>query len=389
MPNRRALTAFDYDFTINSSLSAILSGTRPALQLVRTVSSLGPRVELVLRISQNTTSYLNFAWTLRGTDRALVGPGVSAAQLFWDGEAGDATATKRSVALVYGTHRPQWPPSLAPDSALHLECPAVNFTLAEQASLGLQQSASPNDVRFVFPAHPALELWTHSSLLTASSSYFRTLFSSDFSEGTKRTWDEHQAVNMPGSLPEEDALEEDADSATDAFLLSQFLPAPTPPPQDHLFYQIRITGAAYTTYRAVLCFLQTGYCPFAPLSSSATSTSSVSPAPVAQEHPSLPLPASPKSIYQLADLLDLPTLSSLALSNLRSQLTISNVATELFSPFAYAHDKPRAVMVAFVLRNRAAVWKSEGFKEAVKRVKKEDPEGRVVLAELVLAEANS
>ncbi|KAG7441721.1 uncharacterized protein BT62DRAFT_1042304 [Guyanagaster necrorhizus] len=46
---------------------------------------------------------------------------------------------------------------------------------------------------------------------------------------------------------------------------------------------------------------------------------------------------SPKSMYRLAVKADLESLKEMAFKNIRSQLTPSNIVTEVFSKFAYQH----------------------------------------------------
>lgn len=70
-----------------------------------------------------------------------------------------------------------------------------------------------------------------------------------------------------------------------------------------------------------------------------------------------PLPASPKSVYQLAHLLDLPDLQTLALTNLKAQLTSDNVVYQLTTDIAL-HEPVREALVAFAAANWAAVRQS-------------------------------
>ena len=75
-----------------------------------------------------------------------------------------------------------------------------------------------------------------------------------------------------------------------------------------------------------------------------------------------PYPTSPKSIYRLADFLSLPTLARLALDNYRSQLTVKNVALELFGDVAACYDEIAHVALTFAAANWNSIKKQEGMR---------------------------
>ncbi|GAA5874006.1 hypothetical protein JCM8547_001599 [Rhodosporidiobolus lusitaniae] len=128
---------------------------------------------------------------------------------------------------------------------------------------------------------------------------------------------------------------------------------------------------AYSTYLAVVCWLQSERITFSTLSSSSASTENARLAPADRPAPLSPLKlVSPKSVYPFSHLLELPALSSLALANFRSQLTISNAAAELFSETSAYSDEIGSAVLEFVLARRTAVRQSSGFKAAQERAEK-------------------
>ncbi|KAI5480388.1 hypothetical protein MNV49_000963 [Pseudohyphozyma bogoriensis] len=86
--------------------------------------------------------------------------------------------------------------------------------------------------------------------------------------------------------------------------------------------------------------------------------------------PSLPLPVSPKSVYRLAKLAELPALAKLALESFESSLTVKNAAVELFGNFSGQYPEARKVVMEFAVRNWKNVKASKGMKEVERRVKK-------------------
>jgi hypothetical protein len=258
---------------------------------------------------------------------------------------------------------------------------------------------TPHNVRLSFPnlGDDGLELWSRATLLKSASSYLRTLLESDFSEGTtkrskrRRTTPGAASSTTGGTTSDEDcAASEDSDDEADEVLIASGPPALDSSDTSELEYcEIKITETAYSTYRALLTWLNTSHMPFAPLVSSFAPSST----PSRKDHliarlsdePSLPLPVSPKSIYRLAHLLDLPSLQQLALDNLKTQLTIKNIAEELFGDVAHVYDEVRAVELEFAMMNWAEVKKSQGFEEIRKKAKVEQaPYFGAIMAELVM-----
>lgn len=160
-------------------------------------------------------------------------------------------------------------------------------------------------------------------MLSSISPYLKTMLASEYAEGSSRR-------NRPRSVA--DVVEggganndggDDSDDEADAHLLS------TRPPSlsseglgDLTFRQMTIKAARYSTWRAVLLYLTTGYIDFAPLLSSGARSDQLYH-DHAKEEPDLPLPVSPKSVYRLAHLLELPDLEQLAFTAFVSSLTVS------------------------------------------------------------------
>ncbi|KAF8908957.1 hypothetical protein CPB84DRAFT_1674055 [Gymnopilus junonius] len=183
------------------------------------------------------------------------------------------------------------------------------------------------------------------------------------------------------------------------------LPTPTPDPRQEdgslntSKMVIAVRDAAYTTYRAMLYYIYTDNIVFAPLSSSflttphdttATPADSIPSTPseggqlpgAARRHahreqsstraewikdwlranPGRPAPCSAKSIYRIADRLDLPELKERAAQHIMKSLTVDNIGYEVFSPFAAAFDAVRKVEVDFFLSHWHEIRSSETMK---------------------------
>ncbi|KAF9024177.1 hypothetical protein BDZ89DRAFT_989369, partial [Hymenopellis radicata] len=97
---------------------------------------------------------------------------------------------------------------------------------------------------------------------------------------------------------------------------------------------------AYKTFKGLLKYLYTQEITLAPLKSTQTAgkgkgtTSDLS---------------SPKSMYRLADMIDLPALKQMCLDALRERLTVDNIFNELFSMFTSRYPEIREVELDFAL----------------------------------------
>ena len=142
---------------------------------------------------------------------------------------------------------------------------------------------------------------------------------------------------------------------------------------DPSFRLVNIDAAAYTTYHAVLCYLQTGHITFAPLRSSfrlQPESTTLRNAKIAELHPdpSHPRPASPKSVYRLAHFLELPELADLALVNIRSQLTKENIAFEVFGDVASVYEEVGNLELEFAVENEDFMATSPAMDEVGRMV---------------------
>jgi hypothetical protein len=126
------------------------------------------------------------------------------------------------------------------------------------------------------------------------------------------------------------------------------------------YHEVVISSTAYTTYKSILLWIHSSYINFAPLSSSGPHNME---ADVEGSDHSAPadenlISASPKSVYRLAHLLDLPELCQLALDSIESQLTPFNVALELFGNLAGVYDDLRKIELDYFIANYDAVLKT-------------------------------
>ncbi|KAI5474178.1 BTB/POZ-like domain containing protein [Pseudohyphozyma bogoriensis] len=295
-----------------------------------------------------------------------------------------------------------WTVTLKLETATH----AMALAVLQDLSARVAQTLSiklPHDVRLVFPptssSEQERELWTSSAFLLAASPYFKPLLEGNsaetissssskkrrldslivpkLEEGVDATPSSSSAAAAPRAHTT--APDDDADSDTEADSLAPPSTPSTTNTNELTYRQVRITSALYSTYRAVLVWLHTGHITFAPLSSSFHP--SLSPTTTRLEalkssslaSPSLPIPVSPKSIYRLAHLIDLPSLASLALTELETQLSVTNVAFELFGSTSEVYEQVRKVEMEFVVRHWGEVKRSRGMEVVERRMR----EGKV------------
>ncbi|KAI5480475.1 BTB/POZ-like domain containing protein [Pseudohyphozyma bogoriensis] len=204
----------------------------------------------------------------------------------------------------------------------------------------LIKSPHPNDVLLRFKTGE--ELWSSFKIL-CTSSHFKTLLSSGFSEGKKGS-PSRDSVLSAKKMPEEDY--DDSDDDSERTLIE------APIATDILHHTIEVTSASYSTYRAVLVWMYSGYIQFAPLKSTFTYPSTTPPKTL-----HCLSPVSPKSVYRLSHYLELPKLSQLALASFESQLSVANVGAELFSDVASSFPEIRDVCVKLAVKNWAEVKK--------------------------------
>ncbi|KAL8276954.1 hypothetical protein RQP46_010682 [Phenoliferia psychrophenolica] len=164
------------------------------------------------------------------------------------------------------------------------------------------------DVTFTFPGEDERTLRANSRILKAASPYFTTLLDAGFSEAT---------------------------------------------PMILTTYCINITESSYKTYSSVLLWIHTGYINFALLPSSRPAPDS--DATLNTPSSTAPRTSSPKSVYRLADYLDLSELKSLALAAILTQVDVTNVAEELTSDLSAHFEPVQEALAYFAVDNWAEV----------------------------------
>lgn len=104
---------------------------------------------------------------------------------------------------------------------------------------------------------------------------------------------------------------------------------------------------AYPTWKTLIYYLYSGKVAFSRLRSSNTQSAAAEDAGAqANNGPTVPT-CSPKSMYKLADELDIKELKELAKKNLESQLSVENIMAELMSSFTSRYDEIREIEVTF------------------------------------------
>ncbi|GAA5886730.1 hypothetical protein JCM5296_006385 [Sporobolomyces johnsonii] len=307
-----------------------------------------------------------------------------------------------------------WAGNFPPSPAGQLEIPfetfssSLSFTIsldariAEQAAHTLASRSapsilqrSPNNSCFHFP-RTSRQLWANADSLRKISPYYDSLLSFDFAEGSTLS----QAVPNSSSLPE--YTYDDSDAETDELELGCKAKSKKGEEQDQHeeqdqkketddapFNTVTVVDTAYTTYFAVLVWLATGYIRFAPLRSKFKSDDRGAKQARATEldkmvnesDSQLPPPASPKSVYRLAHLLDLPELLQLALDSFKTQLSPANAMYELFSDVSCSYDAVSEVAVEFTAHNWEEVDKVEATREVERRMHADElPKGATSVA---------
>ncbi|BGP67608.1 hypothetical protein NBRC10513v2_000928 [Rhodotorula toruloides] len=268
---------------------------------------------------------------------------------------GYVSQRKEAVTFSINLHHPADSPRNLPKL---VEQTAASFT-----------SLSPNNVRLFFP-RSGRSLYANETFLSNSSPYFKTLFEAGFSEDDKSTADRASTAE---ELPPYTI--DDSDDETDHLLNK---PTSTSEAPSVPCKTITITDTAYSTYFAVLVWLVTGKITFAPSrssrsrppprsafarSSSASARRDTLQALILSETALVPSPVSAKSVYRLAHLLELDSLASLALSEIRSQLTIENVAYTLYSDIASAYPEVQSAALDFAVEKWEKVVEAEAMSE--------------------------
>ncbi|BGP12323.1 hypothetical protein JCM10213v2_000236 [Rhodosporidiobolus nylandii] len=290
--------------------------------------------------------------------------------------------------------------------------PAAAIPAVMRSRSGVDEVPHPHDLCLVFPrlSGSPLRLYANRDSLARSTTYFEDLIDALPAEEEPLEEERPRKRARRGAKAEEEdggqegAVEEpvqvqhrdepDSDDETDDWYAAshETEPRATPDANTSTMAFLTITNANYTTVRAVLSWLSTGFISFAPL----TSACSEEEAPsftesarlshvlaVANAYDTDLLPASIKSVYRLASLLGLNDLVILTTSYLRGALSPSTAALELVSPLALEVDAVQQIVVDFVLANIDAAEESEAFKSVVADIKDgERPELAKVMVKL-------
>ncbi|GAA6005632.1 uncharacterized protein JCM10292_006720 [Rhodotorula paludigena] len=270
------------------------------------------------------------------------------------------------------------------------------------------RSPIPHDVRFFFPhaGQDGAEIWTTAELLSNSSPYLKDLLSSDFAESVtvssrKRQRRSITMIRSTGASYESAKDHDDSDDELDELFFDRF-PRPlfdveqTP---ELAYRQIEVKLTAYTTYLAVIRWLETGYIAFLPLTStckptdtSATRThreelmDSIHEQDGSVKHGKKSLRVSLKSTYRLAHLLQLDRLQQLCLTQLPLSLTHHGAAHELFETASVLYKEWRKVILDYVVENWDEVTTTGAWTENEARIDSDELRGAApILQELLKA----
>ncbi|GAA5874817.1 hypothetical protein JCM1840_003889 [Sporobolomyces johnsonii] len=344
-----------------------------------------------LRVNADKTAY-TLSWTAVKHPLEIVGGCVSLSSNGAALASVDIWAGKFPSSSAGGLEIPFTTFQTSLDLAISLETGTKqneqakdNQTLAAR-SAAIVVHRSPNDVCFEFP-RTSQQLWSNEDNLRKLSTYYASLLSSDFAEGSTSS----QLVPISSSL--DDYTYEDSDAETDGLEVGSKVKSKKsekpaqPEDQDQdkevdgaPFKRITVVDTAYTTYFAVLVWIATGYIRFAPLRSKFMSDAKGAEQARAAEidkisthgDSQLPPPTSPKSVYRLAHLLELPELLQLALDNYKSQISAANVAYELYSDVSCSYEAIRDVALEFAVAHWKEVGEAEGTREMERRAYAEE-----------------
>ncbi|BGP17807.1 hypothetical protein JCM10213_001692 [Rhodosporidiobolus nylandii] len=195
---------------------------------------------------------------------------------------------------------------------------------------------------------------------------------------------------------DEDVVYEDSDDELDEIVARKApnLLKATDGDAEVEYRQIVIKDAAWSTYRAVLAYAASGEIALGCLSSWRKAFSLTRAARRNElEHdlelnPLFPLLVSPRSVYQLAHLLQMDDLARRALDEYRIQLTTGNAVHELFSDSVQKFDELRAAAMTFCAQNWHEIKRTAAMEEVRERIAKgELPHAAPILMELLDSEA--
>ncbi|KAI5477539.1 BTB/POZ-like domain containing protein [Pseudohyphozyma bogoriensis] len=234
-----------------------------------------------------------------------------------------------------------------------------------------------NNVQFLFPKS-GKELWANSTILKNASPYFKTFFDSGFKEAVGTTREERDVATKEVLTPSV-ALQSTDEDISDHSEFEDSDREMSPPADaadegSKKVFPITITEHEFKTYHATLIYILTGNITFAPLSSNKSSVVSLTASDAG------PPSASPKSIYRLADLLEITKLKSKAVDSFEGQLTVDNVIHELFSEVSRTYTDIQNVALDFAATN----WVEVRETTAMKALEENEASSSLVLARLAV-----
>ncbi|KAL8291325.1 hypothetical protein RQP46_002303 [Phenoliferia psychrophenolica] len=224
--------------------------------------------------------------------------------------------------------------------------------------------ASPiaNNVRFIFPRDGGRELWANSSVLATVSPYFKMSFdwrAPEITTSNPSTSLDASFLRSPLGFDDSD----DDDALADPPLLA-------PEPCKYPHHTIEITESSYITYHAVLIWILSHHIDFRPRDAN--------PTPHEAHSSTLPVLASPRSVYRLAHFLEISELQTLALEAIRSQVTVATVVADLFSETSGKYPAVLDVLCQFMVENREKMREAGNWDEIARRVKETEWGGDVL-----------
>ncbi|KAH9943907.1 hypothetical protein B0H21DRAFT_747540 [Amylocystis lapponica] len=112
-----------------------------------------------------------------------------------------------------------------------------------------------------------------------------------------------------------------------------------------------VTGVASATWEALLFYLYTGNIKFAPLTSEGEEVRQSVIDMSSLTNPDRPAPCSCKSIYRLADKMNLELLRDCAIKYLQSRLSVGNILEEVFSVFTSRYEEVQKMEFAVMMQH--------------------------------------
>ncbi|GAA5885555.1 hypothetical protein JCM6882_007467 [Rhodosporidiobolus microsporus] len=279
------------------------------------------------------------------------------------------------------------------------------------------------DVVFTIKSQDSVgTIFASKQVLMSRSSYFRDLFSSNFSESKLKRLAPQDGPRKPsntlhGDVPDFQAFKELSSTGDEKEPVASGLsPALTPaeegappgswPEDSRLFREIKVEGSrraalshlqkestdfpscSYATYHALLFFLYTSCISFLPPTSDYLLTHQPpegeslvpgawhAPAPVHTDEERDawllknalnrdPAPCSPHAMYRLANRYLLDELKKIAQGYIIRSLTVENVAYEVFCTLSKDYETHQDEVLKFLLKNWDAVKKTRGWAQSM------------------------